>query len=126
MYRKMVTHSISLKNIRLYAYHGCLQEEAKIGSHYRVDMQVFVDFSKSAKTDMLSDTLDYVALNRIVKQQMAIRSNLLEHAAQRIIDRIKADFKQVTQIELEVAKLNPPINGDVEAVSVKIIEKIVV
>lgn len=122
----MVTHSISLKNIRLYAYHGCLQEEAKIGGHYRVDMQVFVDFSKSAKTDMLSDTLDYVALNRIVKQQMAIRSNLLEHAAQRIIDRIKADFKQVTQIELEVAKLNPPINGDVEAVSVKIIEKIVV
>lgn len=121
----MVSNIISLKNIRIYAYHGCLDEEAKIGSDYRVDLIVYVDFQKSAISDNLIDTVDYVHLNRIVKQEMAIRSNLLENVAKRIIDRIKADFKTITQIELEVAKLNPPINGDVEAVSIKIIEKIV-
>lgn len=126
MYRKMVTNIISLKNVRVYAYHGCLLEEAKIGSNYRVDMSVWYDFLKSAETDRLSDTLNYVTLNRIIREEMAIRANLLENVAWRIIKRIKTDFGQVKQIEIEVAKLNPPINGDVEAVSVKIIDKIVV
>ncbi|MHB1147537.1 MAG: dihydroneopterin aldolase, partial [Lutibacter sp.] len=31
---------IKLKNIRVYAYHGCLLEEGKIGSDYRVDVSV--------------------------------------------------------------------------------------
>ncbi len=122
----MVTNIISLKNVRVYAYHGCLLEEAKIGSNYRVDMSVWCDFLKSAETDKLSDTLNYVTLNRIIREEMAIRANLLENVAWRIIKRIKTDFGQVKQIEIEVAKLNPPINGDVEAVSVKIIDKIVV
>lgn len=122
----MVTNIISLKNVRVYAYHGCLLEEAKIGSNYRVDMSVWYDFLKSAETDRLSDTLNYVTLNRIIREEMAIRANLLENVAWRIIKRIKTDFGQVKQIEIEVAKLNPPINGDVEAVSVKIIDKIVV
>lgn len=119
----MVKHFITLKNIRVYAYHGCLLEEAQIGSNYSVDMCVAVDFSKSATTDNLADTLDYVALNRIIKEEMAIRSNLLENVAQRILNRVLSEFQQVTELEIEVSKLNPPINGDVEAVSVKIIKK---
>lgn len=115
-------HIISLKNIRLYAYHGCLEEEAKIGSHYRVDVEVYTDFSASADSDCLAHTLDYVKLNQIVKQEMLIRSNLIEHVAQRIVHKIKATCDGINQVSVEVAKLNPPINGDVEAVSVKIIE----
>lgn len=121
----MRQYSIILKNIRVYAYHGCLPEEEKIGSHYRVDLEVFADISSSVESDNLNETIDYVHLNRIVKEEMAIRSKLLESVAGRILNRIKSDFQQVTQIELEIAKLNPPINGDVESVSVKIIEKIV-
>ena len=35
---------ISLKNIRVYAYHGCLLEEAQIGSEYRVDVTIQANF----------------------------------------------------------------------------------
>lgn len=119
----MRQYSIILKNIRVYAYHGCLPEEEKIGSDYRVDLVVFADISSSVESDNLNETIDYVHLNRIVKEEMAIRSRLLESVAGRILNRIKTDFQQITQIELEIAKLNPPINGDVESVSVKIIEK---
>lgn len=115
-------HRISLKNIRVYAYHGCLPQEAQIGSHYRVDVQVDTDFSQSVLSDDLSDTLDYVRLNQIVKQEMQIRSELIEHVAQRIINRIRSISDKIKSVSVEVAKLNPPINGDVEAVSVKIIE----
>lgn len=113
---------ITLKNIRVYAYHGCLQEEAQIGSEYRVDITIQANFQDSIETDELSDTIDYVHINKIVKEQMAIRSKLLENVAGRILKQIKADFQQVERVEVEVAKINPPLGGDVEAVSIKIID----
>lgn len=109
---------IHLKNIRTYSYHGCLMEEAAIGSEYIVDVKVWTDLSTSSKTDELADTVDYVLLNRIVKEEMAIRSKLLEHATQRIINRILQEAASVKKVKVKVAKVNPPIGGDVEQVSV--------
>lgn len=108
---------IRLRNIRLYAYHGCMEEEGKIGSEYRVDVKVKSDLTRAAQTDKLSETVDYVALHKIVKEEMALRSKLLETVAQRIIDRVFRDLK-VEEIEVEISKLNPPIGGDVLSVSV--------
>jgi hypothetical protein len=47
---------------------------------------------KSSQTDELADTVDYVHLNKIVVEEMAIRSKLLEHVAQRIITRCFAEI----------------------------------
>ncbi|RXR24328.1 dihydroneopterin aldolase [Flavobacterium stagni] len=114
--------TIKLQNIRTFSYHGCLTEESKIGSDYRVDLEVKTDLRKSAQTDELADTVDYVLLNRIVVEEMAIRSKLLEHVAQRIIQRIFKEIPAVSRILLAVSKLNPPIGGDVEAVTIEMEE----
>lgn len=107
---------IRVNNIRLYTNHGCLEEEAKIGSEYKVDIEVKADLQKSAKTDELKDTVDYVHLNKIVKEEMAIRSKLLEHVTKRIIDRVFDEIPMVEEAEVSVAKINPPIGGNVEEV----------
>lgn len=114
---------IKVQNIRLYAYHGCLVEEGKIGSDYRVDVKVKSDLSKSTKTDELSDTVDYVHLNKIVKEEMAIRAKLLEHVADRILDRILDEILMVKKANVSVSKINPPIGGNVEKVTVKLSKK---
>lgn len=114
--------TIKLQNIRTFSYHGCLTEESKIGSDYRVDLEIKTDLRKSAQTDELADTVDYVLLNRIVVEEMAIRSKLLEHVAQRIIQRIFKEIPAVSRILLAVSKLNPPIGGDVEAVTIEMEE----
>ncbi len=114
---------IKLHNIRVFAYHGCLVEESKIGSNYSINLSIKADLSKSAQTDSLTDTIDYVALNRIVVEEMAIRADLLETVAQRIINNVLNELKKVTQITVEVSKLNPPIGGDVEAVTIKMKQK---
>lgn len=110
---------ITLKNIKVYAYHGCLVEEKKIGSEYRVDVKVYADLTKSAHSDHLSDTVDYVHLNLIVKEEMGIRSKLLEHVAERILNRILEEIKIVTEVIVEVSKINPPIGGNVEMVTIE-------
>lgn len=109
---------IILKNIRIFAAHGCLTEEAKIGSEYCVNISVKADLKQSAQSDHLKDTVDYVALNRIVKQEMAIRSQLLEHVAQRIINRVLNELPIVKEVEVDVSKINPPIGGNVDRVTV--------
>lgn len=113
---------IKLKNIRTFSYHGCLVEEAKIGSDYSVDLEIKADMRKSMETDELEDTVDYVHLNKIVEEEMAIRSKLLEHVAHRIVQRVFREIASVSRIVVGVSKINPPIGGDVEAVTIQIEE----
>ena len=107
-----------LKDIRVYAFHGCMEEEELIGSDYIVNLEVETDMHQPANSDLLKDAVDYVQLNTIVKEEMLIRSRLLEHIAQRIIDRILKQFPMVKNVEVKVAKQNPPIGGDVKEVCV--------
>ena len=113
---------IKLKNIRTFSYHGCLIEEGKIGSDYLVNLEVKTDLRKSSNSDDLKDTVDYVLLNRIVVEEMDIRSDLLEHVAHRIVNRIFNEIAAISRIVVQVSKLNPPIGGDVEAVTIEMEE----
>lgn len=110
---------IYLKNIRLYSYHGCMDEEKKIGSDYVVNLKVETDLSASSKSDNLADTVDYVNLYSIVKEEMDQRAKLLETVADRIINRVLKEHPDVIKASVKVAKKNPPIGGNVEEVAVK-------
>jgi dihydroneopterin aldolase len=114
--------TIKLKNIRTFSYHGCLIEEGKIGSDYSVNLEVKTDLRKSCISDNLKDTVDYVLLNQIVVEEMDIRAQLLEHVAHRIIIRVFAEAPEVSRIKIGVSKINPPIGGDVEAVTIELEE----
>ena len=109
---------IYLENIRTYSHHGCMKEETVIGSEYRVDLWVDADLTVASSSDNLKDTPDYVVLHQIVVKEMKIPSRLLEHVAQRIIERIKSTVKDLNHIRVRVSKINPPIGGDVQSVSV--------
>jgi len=114
---------IKITNIRVHAHHGCLAEESIIGSEYRVDISVKTDLRNASVSDQLSDTVDYVHINHLVKEEMNIPSKLLEHVAKRIIDRILQELETVKKVEVSVSKINPPIGGDVEMVTVVLSSK---
>ncbi|WP_347373609.1 dihydroneopterin aldolase [Aequorivita sp. Q41] len=115
--------TIQLKNIKIYAFHGCLVEEGQIGSDYLVNLAVKADLKKASTTDELEDTVDYVLLQKIVQEEMAIRAKLLEHVARRIINSILEKVEAVTTVKVSVAKINPPIGGDVAEVRVTMQQK---
>ena len=104
---------IKLKNIQVYAYHGCMEEEAKIGAHYSVNLTVTLSLKKAGKSDNLQDTANYAALTQIVVEQMKIRSHLLEHVAWRILDEIETKFKGISKAKIAIAKIAPPVNANV-------------
>jgi dihydroneopterin aldolase len=113
---------IKINKIKLYAYHGCLEEEAKIGGNYEINVVLHTDFLEASTNDDLEKTINYVDVNRIVQNEMAIRSKLIEHVGQRIITKLKGKFNSLSKCSVEIIKLCPPINGDVESVSILITE----
>ncbi|MEQ9261974.1 MAG: dihydroneopterin aldolase [Owenweeksia sp.] len=114
---------VKVEGIKLFGYHGCLDEEGKIGTDYRINVTVWGDLGTAATSDKLDDTLDYVIINRVVKEEMALRSKLIEQVADRIIKRVLEEMKPVQKVKVKLSKLYPPINGDVEQVSVVMTRK---
>ena len=109
---------IVLKDIKVYAFHGCMEEETKIGSDYVVNLSVKTDLGVPAESDQLKDAVDYVNLLKIVNEEMEINSKLLENVAERIVSRILQTINAVIEVKVKVAKQNPPINGNISAVNI--------
>ena len=114
---------VKVNTIRVYAHHGCLGEETIIGSDYLIDVEVYANLQRAAISDELGDTVDYVHINHIVKQEMAVPSKLLEHVGKRILDRIFGEIPLVNKAKVAVSKINPPIGGDVEKVTITLKSK---
>lgn len=117
-----MSHIIEINGIKCYAHHGCLLEETAIGGHYIVDIEMHTNFSIAAKEDDLSKTINYVTVNKIVVEEMAIPSKLIEHVGQRIVNRLKTEIVTIELLRVKIVKLSPPINGDVDNVAIIIEE----
>ena len=113
---------IDIEGIRLFGYHGCMDEEGKIGTEYIINVSVWADLHSAAVSDNLKDTVDYVAINKIVETEVNKRSKLIEAVAKRIIDRILEELSAVQKVQVKLSKLFPPINGDVQRVSVTLVD----
>ena len=109
---------IILSNVRTYSFHGCMDEEEKIGAEFRTDIKVKTNMTQAAETDDLQFGLDYTRLNEIVMKEMKVRAKLMETVALRIIKQIFNEFAIAEKVEVKVTKLNPPVGGNIEAVSV--------
>ncbi len=123
-------NKIIVEGIKIYAHHGCMDEEAKLGGNYSVDVIIQANFEEAALTDNLKKTVDYVKVVEIVKREMAIRSKLIEAVGKRIVDAIHKELlvsmqkmgEYFPKVQVQVTKLNPPINGVVQSVSIIIEE----
>jgi dihydroneopterin aldolase len=115
-------HKILIENARFYAYHGFYEEENKVGGIFEVNLEIETDFTHAMNTDELEGTLDYGKAYLIIKEEMAITSRLLEHVAKRILNRLKSESGYVIKAKLKISKKNPPISGEIEAVSILIEE----
>jgi len=108
---------ISIENMEFFAYHGCFSEEQIIGTRFIVDLYIEADTQEAEETDKLSKTINYQDVFLMVKEQMAIKSNLLEHVARRVLNKLTEQFEGVEFAEIKISKMNPPLGGKVGNVS---------
>ena len=109
---------IELEGMEFYAYHGHFAEEQIVGNRFIVDVTLFTDCTRAAKSDELIDALNYQSVYLALKEEMHIKSHLLENVAERILKRLCSDFKTIEKAKVKISKLNPPMGGQIEKVSV--------
>ncbi len=110
---------IALEGLEFFAYHGFSKEEQKVGNRYGIDITIEVDFERAARQDKIDSTVDYHALYKVISNEMAEPTKLLENIAERIVNAVFQHFKQVFSVEISVSKFNPPIGGICQRARIK-------
>ena len=106
---KIKEQTITLDNLRFYAYHGAEPQEAIVGAWYTVSIIMEADATAAILNDDLNGTINYAKVTEVVKQQMQIRSALLEHVAGRIAKSLLDSFSNLKTVTVTVSKENPPV-----------------
>ena len=106
---KITEQTITLDSLRFYAYHGAEPQEAIVGAWYTVDVCITADVTDAIQSDNLSGTINYAQVAEVIKQQMLIRSALLEHVAGRIAKTLLDGFPAIKALTVKVCKENPPV-----------------
>lgn len=115
-----IMSTIALESMEFYAYHGCFKEEQIIGTRFMVDLYLEADTTEAEESDDLKTTVNYQEVYLLVKEEMDIKSNLIEHVARRILKKLTKKYPQLLDVRIKLQKMNPPLGGKVESVSVTI------
>lgn len=117
----LLSSHISLKNVRFHARHGVMPQERTVGADFTVNLTVSTDLSKAAETDNVADTVNYAVLYDILHEEMNVPSQLLEHVAGRVAQRIMETFPTIMTVDVEIIKNNPPMQADCDGAAVRLV-----
>ncbi len=109
---------IHIEGMEFYAFHGHFKEEQIVGNKFLIDVTLETDMEKPMESDNLKDAVNYQRAYEIVKQEMQKKSHLLEHIAGRILNALYAEIEGIKKATIKVSKINPPVGGRVNSVSV--------
>jgi dihydroneopterin aldolase len=115
---------IEIEGMEFYAFHGHYAEEQIVGNKFLIDLRIETDCKAAGKTDDIHDALNYQTAYKIVAEQMKNKSYLLEHLAQRILDALFLNLSGIHKASVKVSKLNPPMGGKIEKVSVTLMHSL--
>lgn len=102
--------TISLRDLRFYAFHGLYAEERRTGNEFRIDLSVTFPAPPKPVT-VLEASINYSSLNDLVKDEMQHPRELLETFAMELAERIYSIYPMITRVEIRIDKLHPPIAG---------------
>ena len=112
---------VFLEDVRLYAFHGVLEQERRVGGWFVVSLRVHCNrIARACTTDDVGDTLNYAVLLDMVQCEMRQPSALLEHVAGRIAKSIFERFSEVGAVDVSVIKENPPMGGNTGGAGVEL------
>lgn len=117
-----MTARISLEGLEFHAFHGVYPHERESGNWFEVDISVQTTIPEAVDDD-ITKTVNYETLHQLVKEEMDKPSKLLETVGARIISRVLEGLPEADEVELKLAKINPPIGGKCKRAAVLLRKK---
>ncbi len=115
-----MTDRIVLQGMEVFARHGVLPHEKRIGQRFVIDVSVEADLSAAGRSDSLDQTIDYGRLAvRVHEVASGGPHELIETVAERIAD-VALQEPLVTAVDVVVHKPAAPLTVAVQDVRVEI------
>ncbi len=112
---------IRLNEMVFYGYHGVQDEERKLGQRFVVTVEMHTYTGRDAHVHHLTETVDYTKVYADIRELMESHQfHLLEHCADKVADKLLADFPLVEQIRVCIQKPSVPIQGILKSVEVEL------
>ena len=111
---------IRISNIQLFAFHGVVPEEQKLGQKFEIDVELKLQKFQTGTCDDLSKTVDYSHVYDIVKREFLKKKYKLLETVGDIISSELIKLKYVEQVVMKIRKPNAPINGQFDFVEIEI------
>ncbi len=112
---------IRIKGLKIYAYHGCFEEERSKGQEFTLDVTMHLSLSPAGNTDNLEKTVNYGEACELIQKVFTQYSyNLIESAAEEVATNLLTNYDVLDCVEVEVFKPHAPIPMDFDNVSVYI------
>ncbi len=110
--------TIKIEGMQFYAFHGHFDAEQIVGNKFTVDIKIKTDTTLAAESDELKNALNYQSVYEVIQHEMNIKSRLLENVANRILNALYSQFSSIEKCSIKISKMNPPMGGEIEKVSV--------
>ncbi len=112
---------ITIKNLKLFAYHGVNPEEKENGQNFYIDLNYFLDLSLPCESDNVDDTVSYAKVVKIIQNVFTERSyDLIEKAAQKVCDALFESFESIKKIEITLKKPEAPVKAEFDYMAVSL------
>lgn len=109
---------ILIEHMEFYAFHGHYAEEQIVGNRFLVDLEIETNMEAASDSDDLNDAVNYQQAYKIVRDQMKIKSKLLENIAKRILDALYSEMIGIEKATITIRKMNPPMGGKIKSVNI--------
>lgn len=115
---------ISIKGLKLFAYHGVNSEEKENGQNFVIDLDYYVNIARACQMDTLDDTVSYAKVVKTIRRVFtAEKYDLIERAAQVIADAVLDEFDDIFKVEVTLKKPEAPISAEFDYVAVSIMRE---
>lgn len=112
---------IFIEGIKFHGYHGLTRMERQIGVRLSVDVSLWIDLERSARSDSVRYTVDYRKVHeRVVAIGRGSSHKLLESFVASVLDALFDEFK-ADRIAVRVRKETPVLDGIVDSVGVEMV-----
>lgn len=115
-----MTGTVTIKGLKVFAYHGCLPGERERGQDFLIDLELEYDITSAVSGDDLGRAVDYDRLVREV-HDLATRERccLIETLACRIAENV-LESERVDRVLVRVHKPQAPLEHEVADVVVEV------
>ena len=115
---------ILVDRIAVFAFHGLLPEEARLGQRFYVSLDVRLDLGAAGRSDDVARTVSYADLAEIVTRIATQRRfALIEALAEAIAGEILEGHPSITEIRVRVDKPSAPVPAVIDGVAIEIVRR---